>query len=130
MVQELRGLAQEMQATDRKFAHFCRAGVKVAERAGPARGHAIATGIARMAIKQSKEGEPANQRSSKLFGNRRSWQKVDYYGLLPAADLWGLTEGKFDHSTEFRGPSVTFVHMEVRSVAGVRLLLVNSPRDT
>ena len=31
MVQELRGLAQEMQATDRKFAHFCRAGVKVAE---------------------------------------------------------------------------------------------------
>ncbi len=32
MAQELRGLAQEMQATDRKFAHFCRAGVnKVAE---------------------------------------------------------------------------------------------------
>ena len=31
MVQELRGIAQGMQATDRKFAHFCRAGVKVAE---------------------------------------------------------------------------------------------------
>ncbi len=31
-MQELRGLAQEMQAPDRKFAHFCRAGVdKVAE---------------------------------------------------------------------------------------------------
>ena len=68
------------------------------------------TGVARLA------------ESSKLFGNRRSWQKVDYYGLLPAADLWGLTAGKFDHSTEFRGRSVTFVHMEVRSVAGVRLL--------
>ena len=84
--------------------------------------HAIATGIASMAIKQSKEGEPANQRSTKLFGNRRSWQKVDYYTVLPAADLWGLTAGKFDHSREFRGRSVTFVHMEVRSFAGVRLL--------
>ena len=88
----------------------------------PARGHAIATGIASMAIKQSKEGEPASQRSSKLFGNRRSWQKVDYYTVLPAADLWGLTAGKFDHSVYCRGVSVTFVHMEVRSVAGGRLL--------
>ena len=32
MVQELRGLSQEMKATDRKFANFCRYGVnKVAE---------------------------------------------------------------------------------------------------
>jgi hypothetical protein len=43
MVPELRGLAKEMQATDRKFAHFCRAGVKVAEHARVR--YYIATGI-------------------------------------------------------------------------------------
>ena len=53
-------------------------GARLPESSG-ARGHAIATGIASMAIKQSKEGAPANQRSSKLFGNRRSWY---HNGLL------------------------------------------------
>ena len=47
---------------------------------------------------------------------------MDYYIVLPATDLWGLTAGKFDHSCNCRGVSVTFVHMEVRSVAGGRLL--------
>jgi hypothetical protein len=36
--------------------------------------------------------------------------------------LWGLTAGKFDHSWNCRGVSVTFVHMKVRSTAGGRLL--------
>jgi hypothetical protein len=44
--------------------------------------------------------------------------KQDHFGLLLATDLWGLTAGKLDHSREFRGLGVTFVHMEVRSVAG------------
>ena len=52
---------------------------------------------------------------------------MDYYTVLPAADLWGLTAGKFDHSGFCRGRSVTFVHMEVRSRAGVRLLSINPP---
>ena len=54
---------------------------------------------------------------------------MDYYGLLPATDLWGLTAGKFDHSGFCRGRSVTFVYMEVRSRAGVRLLSI-APRYT
>ena len=47
---------------------------------------------------------------------------MDYYTVLPATDLWGLTAGKFDHSGFCRGRSVTFAHMEVRSRAGGRLL--------
>ena len=47
---------------------------------------------------------------------------TDYLLVLIATDLCGLTAGKFDHSTEFRGVSVTFVLMAVRSVAGGRLL--------
>ena len=54
---------------------------------------------------------------------------TDYYIVLPATDLCGLTAGKFDKYTEFRGRGVTFVHMEVRSVAGVRLLSIASRVD-
>ena len=57
-----------------------------------------------------------------LAGCGPSGTTMDYYGLLPATDLWGLTAGKFDHSGFCRGRSVTFVYMEVRSRAGVRLL--------
>ena len=47
---------------------------------------------------------------------------MDYYGLLFATDLWGLTAGKVDQSVHCVGKSVTFVHWEVRSTAGGRLL--------
>ncbi len=50
------------------------------------------------------------------------------HGLPLAADLWGLTAGKFDHFITLwicqqQGKGVTFVHWEVRSTAGVRLLI-------
>ena len=38
-------------------------------------------------------------------------------------DVWGLTAGKFDHSTEFLAVGVTFVHWEVRSRARGWLLI-------
>ncbi len=49
---------------------------------------------------------------------------MDYYIVLEATDFWGLTAGKFDHSGNCRGRSVTFVHMEVRSVAGAPYTMV------
>ena len=54
---------------------------------------------------------------------------MDYFGLLLATDLWGLTAGKVDQSVHCVGKSVTFVHWEVRSTAGGRLLSVRFGMD-
>ena len=70
---------------------------------------------------QRREKRPTSDRlnSSETVeaGNKR-----DHYGLLFATDLWGLTAGKVDQSVHCVGKSVTFVHWEVRSTAGGRLL--------
>ena len=65
-------------------------------------------------------------RSVCLAGCGPSGTTMDFYGLLFATDLWGLTAGKVDQSVHCVGKSVTFVHWEVRSVAGVRLLSHNT----
>ena len=76
LMHQYTGMAIQLYNFDVHY-RYRNTGARLPESSG--RGHAIATGIARMAIKQSKEGELANQRSSKLFGNRRSWY---HNGLL------------------------------------------------
>ena len=75
MVQELRGLAQEMQATDRKFAHFCRAGVKVADEAAPDHGFyfQLSSGTGRKLPLNGKNNlENTNRHILPLFAHKKN----------------------------------------------------------